>query len=383
MNVYFDESGQSGCVLKKDDFLNFKDSPSFALAGIVVDDSHKQILEDEYVKFKKKFNIVGEIKGTDLLTRSNNDKLDYFLKNILPKLNVYINIYDKRFYLSTLMLASFMGLDVIDLFKYDFYHQASILAKQEDDFFIKYLDFIDNPTVKSFRNYLSFIIEYDYKFFNGPNGYNVENILVVLANKIKNEKWEANFVNDFMTYGWYKDEHITNLVNLNCLCESIFVIKSKFADKIKVVHDRIIEFEDVIQCELLSECKCELSFEDSKDNLLLQITDNVVSIFRHLYDKGIYHFSHNEMWYDSSVWDLKMLSIIQDTINVNHIKYTVPLCDWALCFCIRDMFSKEFPINQKNNLYFNLMLSDYYARIVDDLSKNTLTLNDVNEVLNN
>ena len=383
MNVYFDESGQTGCVIKKDDFLNFRESPSFALAGIVVDDVKKKKLEEEYIKFKNKFNIIGEIKGTDLLTRNNNDKLYYFVDNILPILSVYINIYDKRFYLSTLMLSSFTGLDSIDYFKYEFYTQASLLAKQDDEFYIEYLDFIDRPTVKSFRKYLKFLISYNYKYFEDPYGNKVDNIIVLLAKKILDERIESSFVKDFMTYGWYTDRHVTNLVNLNCLYESIYVIKKDLNDiKLNVIHDEIEEFEEVIKHEL-SGCNCELSFDDSKNNQLLQISDNVVSIFRHLYDRGVYYCSNNKMWDKSSAWDLELFSKVQNIISVTHIKYTVPLCDHALCLSICNMFSKEYPIEQRTTLNFNLILNYNYNLICNDLISNDLTLKDVEEVVGN
>ena len=39
MRIYFDESGQSGCVLQKEDILNFQKQPTFAIGAVVVRDS--------------------------------------------------------------------------------------------------------------------------------------------------------------------------------------------------------------------------------------------------------------------------------------------------------------------------------------------------------
>ena len=36
MKIYFDESGQSGCVLQREDLLNFREQPTFAIGALVV-----------------------------------------------------------------------------------------------------------------------------------------------------------------------------------------------------------------------------------------------------------------------------------------------------------------------------------------------------------
>lgn len=102
MKIYFDESGQSGCVLQKEDLLNFQKQPTFAVGAVVVsDDVDAQKIADKYNEFKRKYNITDEIKGKDLLVRANNDKLEYILKNILDRHHFFVLIYDKRFYIST------------------------------------------------------------------------------------------------------------------------------------------------------------------------------------------------------------------------------------------------------------------------------------------
>ena len=47
MRIYFDESGQSGCVLQKEDILNFQKQPTFAIGAVVVRDS---VAADKLVK---------------------------------------------------------------------------------------------------------------------------------------------------------------------------------------------------------------------------------------------------------------------------------------------------------------------------------------------
>lgn len=112
MKIYFDESGQSGCVLQREDLLNFREQPTFAIGALVVknEKNAKKILQ-KYHEFKQKFNITEEIKGTDLLTKKYNDELNYFLNNIVDSSHYYVLIYDKKFYISTLLLISLLGFE--------------------------------------------------------------------------------------------------------------------------------------------------------------------------------------------------------------------------------------------------------------------------------
>lgn len=95
MKIYFDESGQSGCVLQKKDLLNFQKQPTFAVGAVVVPTKKTaKSLVDKYNHFKEIFGIIGEIKGSDLLTKARNNELEYFIKNILNRYHFFVLIYD-------------------------------------------------------------------------------------------------------------------------------------------------------------------------------------------------------------------------------------------------------------------------------------------------
>lgn len=385
MKIFFDESGQTGCVVSKNDLLNFSNNPTFALGAIVVNDQDENKLIKKYINFKKKFNINGEIKGSDLLTKKNNDKLKYLIRYLFNDVNFYVNIYDKRFYLATLLLFSFTGFECFKTMKHEIYSQASILSLQEDEFFVRYLNYIENPSADSFSNYLSFIINYDFKYFKDSSGNEIENAILIFAEKIKEEKWEEFFWKDFMTYGWYKDDKITNLINLNGLYELIHFIKYELKipnDELSFIHDSISQFEDTIKDEM-SANKCNIDFKDSREEILIQLADNFVSIIRHAYDKGVYYNKRKKLWDTDSLWDLQLFSKLQQKISVNHIKYTVPIPDWASSLCIRDMFSKEYPKNQRNNLFFNYFYSIYSNQINYELFINKNELTDIDICIKN
>ena len=72
MKIYFDESGQSGCVLQREDLLNFREQPTFAIGALVVKNE-----KDEKKYYK---NITNLNKNLILLKRLK--KLICLLKNI-------------------------------------------------------------------------------------------------------------------------------------------------------------------------------------------------------------------------------------------------------------------------------------------------------------
>lgn len=222
MKIYFDESGQSGCILQKDDILNFQKQPTFAIGAVVVRDKNAEDkLSEKYTIFKQKHNIKDEIKGSDLLTRAHNDELEHFLKTVLDRYHFFVILYDKRFYISTLLLLSLIGFEYQYSMPEHFYQQATFLSLQEDDFFIRYLKYVQNPGVQEFAEYLKLLIDYGYK-----NDEGVENAAAIMAQKILVEGIEDKCYDDFMTYGWYDNPKVTNLINLNALSELIHFIKS-------------------------------------------------------------------------------------------------------------------------------------------------------------
>ena len=351
MKIYFDESGQTGCVLQKGDLLNFREQPTFAIGALVVkNQKDEEKLLNKYKEFKKIFRITKEIKGSDLLTRKHNQELNYIVNNLVDKSHYYILIYDKKFYISTLLLISLLGFEYQQKLPIHFYKQASFLSKQKDDFFVQYLKYIEHPTINDFNAYLKYLIKYHYEYNNLE-----ENAVVDISKKILEEKLESKFFNDFMTFGWYGNSKVANLINLNALSEIIYFIKEDrnlSNSNIKYIHDEIKQFKEVFNDELKKH-KINIFFQDSRKEELLQLIDNVVSIFRHSYDKMIYHLNNKEELKKQSTWDMKLMSKIQTKLTVKHINYTVPICDWAAALCIQKMYSSKFPKDQRNRFVFN------------------------------
>lgn len=350
MKIYFDESGQSGCVLTKKELLNFQKQPTFALGALVIpSDKHEHALCRRYLNFLEKFEIKEELKGSELLTRRMNAQLSYFLDNFFNNKYFFVILYDKRFYLATLLLLGLIGREYQQIMPLHFYEQATFLAYQDDDFFVRYLQYIEAPSADAYKQYLAYLINYDYRMFNVK-----ENAVIEMAKKILEDD-PALFYDDFMSYGWYENPEQTNVINLNALAELIYAVKNALNvqnEEIQYIHDNMKEFEETFKSEL-QDYGIRVSFADSKSVIPLQIIDNVVSITRHAYDKMIGHIKAKEQWQDDAAWDMKLFSRVIRKLSVPRVNFTIPISDWSAALCMTEMFSPQYPKKLRNNIVFN------------------------------
>lgn len=366
MKIFIDESGQTGCItLSRNNKLSFLQQPTFVNGCVCAktEDDEKSLIK-KYLEFKKMFNFNGEIKGTDLLTRENNEALDYFINNILNSNNFIINFYDKKFY-----IASLIGMSVCGTFaRYThtelYYSCISSLSFQDDDFFIEYLNFIENINVENLEKYLIFLKNYSYKYIPYE-----QNMVANIASIILDRKELNLFVNDFMCKGWYEDSTKVNVINLNSLSEIIMFIKEKFDisnSEYLVYHDHIDEFEELIKLELAA-FNVNIQFEESDGNILMEIADNISSIFAHAFNKVKNTRFQKCMFDENNSWNCNLLSKIIDKIGKSNIKYTIPIPDWAAILSVTDIFATTNADN-KNLFTFNYYYQMYSIQIFEELS---------------
>lgn len=379
MKIYFDESGQSGCVLLKDDLMNFQKQPTFAIGAVVVkDDNDCIILTKKYTDFLNRHHIEGEIKGSELLTRARNNELKDFMRNIADRTHFYVLLYDKRFYISTLLLLSLLGHEYQHSMPEHFYLQAGLLSLQDDDFFISYLKYIESPGVNEFQSYLNYLTKYSYSKWDCP-----DNAVVMIAQKILQDKLEDIYYDDFMTFGWYDNPKITNLVNLNALSELIYFIKSQNHiqnNDVAYIHDHIPQFEETFRSEL-QDLGIDISFADSQQEVLLQLADNMVSITRHSYDKAISHIKANEQWAVECEWDMNLHARVIRKLTAQHISFTVPIADWSAALCAEIMFDPRYPKTHRNNFYFNFYYQENIHRIMSSIISANRPLSEIMQLL--
>lgn len=379
MKIFFDESGQTGCVLLKNNILNFANQPVFALGAIVVkDDKDEGLLLEKYKEFKEKFHICGEIKGSELTTRARNEELKYFIESILDSEHFIVNFYDKKFYLATLLELALIGREFQRTYTVQFYNIASQLSFEDDSFFVEYCRYIENPSQEKFHDYLIYLQNYSYKYVTEEyNG------IKLTAQAILEGENEDLFYDDFMSFGWYENNKITNLINLNALSELISFVKldsSITNSEIVYIHDKIDAFESTMKSEL-SQFGITISFPHDDEPELLQLADNVASIYCHTYVKMKSLFFQKKEWAESSEWDMSLFSRLLSKLGHDNIKFTVPIPDWAAALCVEDMYSSNYPKTMRKNIFFNPMYQRKQIEIGMHISAYQPIMDKISDVL--
>ena len=369
MELYIDESGNTGCVTSKYDKFNFENQRHFVLCAIKVKDyNEKQQLIKKYKIFKQKFGVVDEIKGSDLMTKEYNDALEYFIDNVLDNKHFEICIYDKKFYLSTLLLLFLLGNEFQTQFPIQFYILAGELTFGGDDLLLEYCELSKNPTNEKLEQFLKNIIRYKFREIPIDN-----NPLILLANRMLEEKEYDCWLKDILSYGSYENPNYINVINLNCLSELILTLKwqeNLSNSSIQIHHDKIDGYDKTFISEL-KEFNVNLDFIDSKEDEVIQISDNAVSIFAKCVNQVILRFEEKKEWDNSSQWIMEQYSKIINKVSIRNIKFTIPMQNWAVSLCVKEMFDKTYPKQNRNNLFFNELYQRCMEVIAFDIdSKN-------------
>jgi len=379
MKVFLDEAGNTGCVINNSDIMNFGPQRHFSLCGVIARDTNdEEMLRQRYIAFKEKFQITDELKGSSLLTRNNNDKLEYFINKILDNKHFSLCYYDKKFYLSCLMILAFLGEDFQRWFAVAFYDFASCLSFESNTLFVEYSKMISKPTIEALRSFLKLIISFDYRFT--PKS---ENPLIMMAEKILVDHNEALFINDFLSPGSYDNPNYTNVINLNALSELIFTIKKEnnlCNQQLLLIHDAIDGFSDTFISELAA-FQISVSFSDSRDEVLIQMADNVASIFYKVMNDMVSIFENRTEWHPENEWKLTIASRLFNKISLNNIKFTTPVQNWAVAICVGRMFESKYPKNMRKNLFFNQHYQEALYKIKNSIAATNFNSNFIEDIM--
>ncbi len=365
MKIFFDESGQTGCVLpNKNGELYRKNQRFFVLAGIICkDEKEKQELLLKYRCFLEKYNITDkEFKGTDLLKEENEYILVDFIKNMIDEQHMYLCCYDKIFYLASMISMYFFDRSLMYNNPIIYFTQQSALTREDMSIFKEFCKALDEGTSESRRQFIKYMVDYKYKMFDD------ETNMYKMYAKIMLDLYEGTEeVPEFPLpkgKGAYLNDNITNLINLNALGEFVLAMKYKYNleyDDIDICHDHIFEFED----EFRDTLRCgSLVFADSKDELLLQYADNVASVFRRLYTETTELFSNPNPWKSDKLYYAKKLSLLMRNIRENNIKFVTAISDWVLPIAVMFQFDENTPKEKYNNKDFMILFCDIKDQVL-------------------
>lgn len=386
MKIFIDEAGNTGGVALtrnrniegKEAPLNFLEQPLFVNAAIVAkDQKDENELLDKYESFKKRFAhlaIDGEIKGSSLTTRDYNDALDDFIDTVLDDKHIYINAYNKKFYLSTLFLFQlFPNLQKEDLVC--FYLTASTLSKESDGLFTQYCKLVSNPTQKDTLNFFSYLAECS----------NLREHLPILANCAKELISESNtefFRRNLLSNDAYAGGNVINLINLTSLGELIGLIKEKYGinnTDFTIFHDKINGIQNIME-EELRYVNVNLLFEESKNSNLIQMADNTASSICHFLNKCLSHLYSGSAWKESNTWDNEHLSKLVHKISNQNCKLTVSLEDQAVYRSLSELYApdnlRKYDNAFEKQEYLNESIYIYLTEEIESLASKNETLED-------
>jgi len=376
MNIYFDESGNSGCILPNcKGELYPLNQRHFALCGVLTsNEEDEKILRKKYLDFKTKYNIEGELKGSDLLIKKNNHILLDFIENILDDSHFHVCCYDKKFYLATLVSDYILGPLVKIKWPEIYYTLASGLVLEDDSIFMKYCDAISTNTRESTQEFVEFISTFPFKYI--PN--TEINLYKKMAYVLLPEFSKIDYPQFFLPVGSYLKSNYTNIINLTSLGESLISIKINGYDRfqnVSIYHDHITEFElefrDTFNSEfsqkLFADDICSLNFVDSQDELLVQLADNVSSVFRKAFSESIFLFQSPNRWENEHNWFPSLLAKLIFKLHLKNLKIVTSIDDNVGMRCIANLFHKDCPLEYRNNRNYSLLFQQFLVEFWEDL----------------
>ena len=171
-----------------------------------------------------------------------------------------------------------------------------------------------------------------------------------------------------LTYEAYSCKNTVNFVNMTALGETLLSLKHLHGvdmGKTEIYHDNLMGYEEEYN-QSFEDNKIHINFVDSKENELVQLADNISSIYRKCFEKSFEAFRCNKQWTEN-LWFTENYSRIINTIGMEHIKMDTQISDYVLPFVIRDIFGNEYGQFEKNKEKFWGLFYFYKEKIMEDI----------------
>lgn len=317
--IYVDESGNNGPIEYdfEKDRLNY-DQRYFSLCFFIPKEDDQYYIE-KYGKFKKKYlgNEDNVIKGTTLMTRDYNEALEIFIKEFINDEEFYVNLYDKKFLMITHMAYCVFGAGHRIEAPIAHYLYIDILINQKDSYFRKFFEVIQSCNQDKTKELIKYMIEYDYEIQTQEQQENLIWMRELLKFYIKEEKAIELITEELSDY---RGNALIS-PNLQALGENILVLKDENKNlknkDIEFIHDRNSFVEKYLSDFLPN---LNISFENNKENIMLQIADNVASILNKL-QKEILSRKYYIIPKIRKCWHFKQFRNISARLGTSNIKY--------------------------------------------------------------
>ena len=150
--------------------------------------------------------------------------------------------------------------------------------------------------------------------------------------------------------------------------EAIEIERNCDTRKIDIVHDNISGIDEMLKQEL-KHFDVAVKFADSQAEELIQLADNVASIFCKIINTIVRCWDTKTEWSPENEWILTQSARFLKKIGTRNIKFTVPIQSWALTFCVMDMFDPQYPKEMRKNLFFNPRYQYWNQAIVQNIAE--------------
>lgn len=238
---------------------------------------------------------------------------------------------------------------------------ASALAGEKEELFLHYCSAVCENTDNSKKEFLEYLISFPYEKLD-RNDYN---LYIAFAKLMLENKDYGEFP---LTYEAYSCKNTVNFVNMTALGEMLLSLKHLHGvdmSKTEIYHDNLMGYEEEYN-QSFEDNKIYINFVDSKENELVQLADNISSIYRKCFEKSFEAFRCNKQWTDN-IWFTENYSRIINTIGMEHIKMDTQISDYVLPFVIRDIFGNEYGQFEQNKEKFWGLFYFYKERIMEDI----------------
>lgn len=384
MKLYIDESGNTGETLTKDSKYNFREQPYFVLAGILINKNEEKLLENFITQKRALYKIQSnEFKARKLYDKRNKfitETIDFLIEN---KIHFFVELMEKSYYLNVQILEN-----IILPFKEntdESIHMRKVIASNLDIFFNdevyqKFIDTCKTYTSNALEDFLHYLIAYLQGIIPNSTEDFKESIVqlkghieLTLSDFLEMKSESINSYKLFLPKPSLNPHNklVHLLPNYHCFSNLIGRTEKCVLDnslgEYAIIHDEQKEFgvifeetiahmktvdtnqlikgtfaEDIVSYNLPSNLK--LSFEDSKTNIFLQVSDILGGFTMKFWNDFVNNNMEKIALYSNTF--KKLVNLNSD--NHNGINFVVKLTDTDKL--AKDVLGLNFKFIQKSSL---------------------------------
>ena len=353
--IYIDESGNNGIVKYNHESKTFDyDQRYFTLCLFMpTQDTNYYIEKYNKLRIKHGIDISIELKGSDIMTKKYNSFLIDFIEEFINDKEFYVTLYDKKFLVASFLVFNVFGEGHRIVEPKFHFAIIEMLTNQSDAFFEPFFLTCQTPTKENVEYFLKYLINYKYDDIR-------ENEMVLSHFKLMLQNFLL-FPNTAIKNITYEFENTSININMTSLGESLLVLK----DMKKITANNHIEIyhdESIVVSEIIFDMipNLNIKFVNSDKNIMVQIADNVASIFNKT-QKEIMKKNYKNIKEIKNQWHFKHFSAVSRKVKPENIKYCFDLASGIY------LQSFAFYNSNMSNLEYGMILHSLFSNSLKSL----------------